>query len=79
THASENTDEIAAVEADTGMRNIRWLDEVGLTGEDVVLAHCVWTDDAERELLAETGTHVTHCPSSNMKLASGIAPVVDYL
>jgi cytosine/adenosine deaminase-related metal-dependent hydrolase len=79
THASENRDEVATVESDTGMRNIHWLDEVGLTGEDVVLAHCVWTDDSERELLAETGTHVTHCPSSNMKLASGVAPVVDYL
>ncbi|WP_121823367.1 5'-deoxyadenosine deaminase [Halostella salina] len=79
THASENRDEIAQVEEDTGMRNVEWLHEVGLTGEDVVLAHCVWTDDAERELLAETGTHVTHCPSSNMKLASGVAPVVDYL
>ena len=79
THASENRGEIETVEADTGMRNIHWLDEVGLTGEDVVLAHCVWTDEDERELLADTGTHVTHCPSSNMKLASGIAPVVDYL
>jgi cytosine/adenosine deaminase-related metal-dependent hydrolase len=79
THASENRDEIAAVEEETGMRNVFWLDEVGLTGEDVVLAHCVHTDEAERELLAETGTHVTHCPSSNMKLASGIAPVPDYL
>jgi len=79
THASENQGEIETVKADTGMRNIHWLDEVGLTGEDVVLAHCVWTDDSERDLLAETGTHVTHCPSSNMKLASGIAPIVDYL
>jgi len=79
THASENRSEIETVEADTGMRNIHWLDEVGLTGEDVVLAHCVWTDESEREVLAETGTHVTHCPSSNMKLASGTAPVVDYL
>jgi 5-methylthioadenosine/S-adenosylhomocysteine deaminase len=79
THASENQREIATVEDDTGMRNIHWLDEVGLTGEDVVLAHCVWTDDSEREVLAETGTHVTHCPSSNMKLASGIAPIQDYL
>ncbi|QLG62969.1 5'-deoxyadenosine deaminase [Halorarum salinum] len=79
THASENRDEIAAVEKDTGMRNVHWLDEVGLTGEDVVLAHCVHTDESERELLAETGTHVTYCPSSNMKLASGIAPVPDYV
>ncbi|SHG96376.1 5'-deoxyadenosine deaminase [Halobaculum gomorrense] len=79
THASENTDEIAVVEERTGERNIAFLDEVGLTGEDVVLAHCVHTDEDERELIAETGTHVTHCPSSNMKLASGIAPVEDYL
>jgi cytosine/adenosine deaminase-related metal-dependent hydrolase len=79
THASENQSEIETVIEDTGMRNIHWLDEVGLTGEDVVLAHCVWTDESEREVLAETGTHVTHCPSSNMKLASGIAPIWDYL
>ncbi|WP_440007964.1 5'-deoxyadenosine deaminase [Halomicrococcus sp. SG-WS-1] len=79
THASENRDEVATVEDETGRRNIHWLDEVGLTGEDVVLAHCIWTDESEREVLAETGTHVTYCPSSNMKLASGIAPVVDYL
>lgn len=79
THASENRSEIETVKGDTGMRNIHWLDEVGLTGEDVVLAHCVWTDESEREVLAETGTHVTHCPSSNMKLASGVAPVEDYL
>jgi len=79
THASENQSEIQTVENDTGKRNIHWLNEVGLTGEDVVLAHCVWTDDSERRVLEQTGTHVTHCPSSNMKLASGIAPVRDYL
>ncbi len=79
THASENRGEIQTVEDETGRRNIHWLDEVGLTGEDVVLAHCVWTDESERELLAETGTNVTYCPSSNMKLASGVAPVLDYL
>ncbi|MFU8867425.1 5'-deoxyadenosine deaminase [Natronococcus sp.] len=79
THASENRGEIETVEKETGMRNIHWLDEVGLTGEDVVLAHCVWTDESEREVLAETDTNVTYCPSSNMKLASGVAPVLDYL
>ncbi|SDQ47759.1 5'-deoxyadenosine deaminase [Natronobacterium texcoconense] len=79
THASENRDEVATVEDETGRRNVHWLHEVGLTGEDVVLAHCVWTDESERELLAETGTNVTYCPSSNMKLASGVAPIHDYL
>ncbi|SFG42799.1 Cytosine/adenosine deaminase [Halopelagius inordinatus] len=79
THASENRDEVETVAEDTGMRNVEWLHEVGLTGEDVVLAHCVWTEEEERELLAETGTNVTYCPSSNMKLASGVAPIVDYL
>ncbi|MFC5133268.1 MULTISPECIES: 5'-deoxyadenosine deaminase [Haloferacaceae] len=79
THASENEDEIETVEAATGRRNVHWLDEVGLTGPDVTLAHCVHTDESEREVLAETDTVVTHCPSSNMKLASGIAPIHDYL
>ena len=79
THASENCDEIATVEERTGERNIEWLAEVGIVGPDVTLAHCVHTDEREREILAETDTVVTHCPSSNMKLASGIAPVQDYL
>jgi cytosine/adenosine deaminase-related metal-dependent hydrolase len=79
THASENRDEIETVQEETGRSNIKWLHEVGLTGGDVVLAHCVWTTEEERDLLAETGTHIVHCPSSNMKLASGIAPVREYL
>jgi len=79
THASENRDEIETVEQRTGRRNIEWLHEIGLTGPDVTLAHCVWTDERERRLLAETDTTIVHCPSSNMKLASGIAPVGDYL
>ncbi|HTM20121.1 MAG TPA: amidohydrolase family protein, partial [Kofleriaceae bacterium] len=75
THASENRDEIAEVQRRRGLRNIEYLHQVGLTGDDVGLAHCVWLDDAERALLAETGTHLLHCPSSNLKLASGFAPV----
>jgi 5-methylthioadenosine/S-adenosylhomocysteine deaminase len=78
-HASENRDEVARVREETGMENVEWLHEVGLTGEDCVLAHCVHTNERERDLLAETGTHVVHCPSSNMKLASGVAPVREYL
>jgi cytosine/adenosine deaminase-related metal-dependent hydrolase len=79
THSSENKSEIASIEDETGMRNIHWLDNVGLTGEDVVLAHCVWTDESERQRLQKTGTNIVYCPSSNMKLASGIAPIKDYL
>ena len=78
-HASENREEVAQIREETGMGNIEWLDEVGLAGEDVVLAHCVWTDEDERGILEQTGTHVVHCPSSNMKLASGVAPVREYL
>jgi 5-methylthioadenosine/S-adenosylhomocysteine deaminase len=79
THASENRDEIAMVERSTGMRNIEYLRDVGLTAPHVVLAHCVHLDDAEMEILRSTGSHVSHCPSSNLKLASGIARVVEML
>lgn len=79
THASENRDEIAMVERATGKRNIEYLREVGLTAPHVVLAHCVHLDDAEIEILRSTGAHVAHCPSSNLKLASGIARVSEML
>ncbi len=78
THAAESRDEVATVEERTGRRNVEYLDDVGLTGPDVVLAHCVWTEERERAILADTDTNVVHCPSSNMKLASGVAPVADY-
>lgn len=77
THASENRDEIAIVEAETGLRNIAYLDSVGITGAHVGLAHCVWLDDSELDILSRTGTHVLHCPSSNLKLGSGLAPITE--
>src|SRR5207244_6996026 len=52
-----------------------FLDGIGLGGERVTLAHCVHVTPEEIRLLAARGTHVTHCLSSNLKLASGIAPV----
>jgi 5-methylthioadenosine/S-adenosylhomocysteine deaminase len=79
THASENREEIAIVESKSGMRNLAYLDTVGLTGPHVVLAHCVHLDEGEREILRRTGTHVAHCPSSNLKLGSGIADIVPLL
>jgi 5-methylthioadenosine/S-adenosylhomocysteine deaminase len=79
THAAENRDEIAFVEQSTGQRNIAYLHNVGLTGQHIVLAHCIHLDDAEMQLLHTTGTRVAHCPSSNLKLASGIARVTEML
>ena len=75
THAPENQTECQIVEAETALRNIVYLDTVGLTGKHVALAHCVHLDDDEISILRQTGTNVAHCPSSNLKLGSGIAPV----
>jgi len=79
THSSENRDEIAEVKRRKGVDNIVHLHNVGVTGDNVCLAHCVWLDDNERELLRDTGTHVLHCPSSNLKLGSGIAEIPELL
>jgi 5-methylthioadenosine/S-adenosylhomocysteine deaminase len=79
THASENRTEIEMVERATGVRNVEYLASLGLAAPNVSLAHCVHLDDGELTTLARTGTHVTHCPSSNMKLGSGVAPVVEML
>ncbi len=79
THASEQIEETELIRAQTGMGNIAYLHSLGLSGPDVYLAHCVHPDESEKFLLAETGTHVLHCPSANMKLGSGIAPVPEYL
>ncbi len=79
THASENVDEIEMVERETGLRNCIYLDSLGLTGPHVALAHCVHLDDAEIRMLRRTDTHVLHCPSSNLKLGSGIARISEML
>ena len=75
THASENRDEIEEVRQRTGKDNIDFLHGLGLSGPDVLLAHCVWLSESDERLLRDTGTHVLHCPSSNAKLGSGIARI----
>ena len=75
THASENTKECELVEKESGLRNVAYLDSLGLTGHHVALAHCVHLSDEEIEILRTSHTNVVHCPSSNMKLGSGIAPI----
>jgi 5-methylthioadenosine/S-adenosylhomocysteine deaminase len=79
THASENKNECTLVESETGQRNVAYLDSLGVSGAHVVLAHCVHLDEQEVETLARTRTRVAHCPSSNLKLGSGVAEVTKLL
>ena len=79
THASENKAECEMVERETGMRNVAYLYWLGIADKHVVLAHCIHLDEQEMKTLARTRTNVAHCPSSNLKLGSGIAPVAEML
>src|SRR4029077_19919561 len=76
THASESRDEIAIVKAISGgMTNIEYLASVHLASPHLCAAHCVWVDDRDQQLIADHDIKVMHCPGSNLKLGSGIAPV----
>jgi len=75
THAAETADEERYCIEKFGMRPIEWLDEIGWLGPDVYLAHCVHLSDSDIARIAETKTGVSHCPCSNMRLASGIPPI----
>lgn len=79
THASENPGEVEAVREATGKDNVEALHDLGLSGRDVVLAHCVWVTAGEQRILRETGTGVAHCPSTNLKLGSGVARIPELL
>ena len=79
THAAETKAEQETIAARYGVSVIRHLDNLGALGPDVVLAHCVHVDAGEIALMAESGTHVALNPMSNLKLASGIAPVPEML
>ena len=65
THASENLKEIQMVKGLVGCENIEYLNQLGMTSPNLVLAHCVWLKPNEQDILKHTGTHVVHCPSSN--------------
>jgi cytosine/adenosine deaminase-related metal-dependent hydrolase len=75
THLAETKDEEDFCLARFGRRPVDYAAELGWTGRDVWHAHCVHLNEAELDLFARTGTGAAHCPSSNMRLASGIAPV----
>jgi 5-methylthioadenosine/S-adenosylhomocysteine deaminase len=76
THASENRDEVEVVRRlSGGFSNLEYLADTGLATSHLCAAHCVWVTDREQALLAECDVKVLHCPGSNLKLGSGIAPI----
>lgn len=77
THASESRDEVDLVRRMTGHDNLEYLAATGLATPRLCAAHCVWLGDAQQALAAERDVKVLHCPSSNLKLGSGLAPVVE--
>jgi 8-oxoguanine deaminase len=75
THLAENDKDVAYTREKFNMTPAQYAEEVGWVGRDVWHAHCVKLDDHGIKLFGRTGTGVAHCPCSNMRLASGIAPV----
>lgn len=78
THLHETHAEITQSEQNYGMRPVARLAKLGLLGASTTFAHCVHLNPIEIQLLAENGCSIAHCPSSNLKLASGIAKIADY-
>lgn len=74
-HVSETEKEINDSLDERGLRPFEYLEKIGFLGPDVVAAHCVWLSDEEIEIIKKHNVKVSHNPCSNMKLASGIAPV----
>ncbi len=78
THAAESKDEIEVVRRLSGGRsNLEYLAATGLATSRLCVAHCIWVTEPEQDLLAERNVKVLHCPGSNLKLGSGIAPVTE--
>jgi len=78
-HVAETADEVTDWLAETGVRPMRWLEEQGVLETNVVAAHCVHVDREEIPLIQAHRVGVAHCPTSNLKLASGIAPIATML
>lgn len=74
-HVSETKDEVSGCVEKQGMSPVKLLDGIGMLRNDTVAAHCVVVDDDDMDILAERGVNVAHNPGSNMKLASGVAPI----
>lgn len=78
-HIAEAAERVKECREKLGMTSIEYIHSLGVTGPDVLLAHCCWLSEHDREILAETGTSVAHNPVSNQYLADGVAPVPDLI
>ena len=79
THLHETLEEISQSKQTHGLTPIARFAKLGLLGANTTLAHCVHLEPIEIQMLADNGCHIAHCPSSNLKLGSGIAPIDEYL
>ncbi len=78
-HAAEIREEVDLMLEQRGLRNLNYLAKIGVVGPNVQMAHCIWLDDSEMQVMADTGTSALHCPCCNTKLSSGIAKVPEML
>jgi 5-methylthioadenosine/S-adenosylhomocysteine deaminase len=78
-HLAENKNEVEQISQKYGRRPVDHLNELGLLSSRLIACHCVYLTEGEMDLLAERGVRVVHNPESNMKLASGVAPIPDLL
>ena len=78
-HCAETHTEVEMSIDESGMRHVEWLSHLGVLGPDTQLAHSVWLDDNELDLIAHSGSVVVHCPVSNMYLASGVPRILDMI
>lgn len=79
THAAENKSEMSAVRSQCKMNNIEYFHHIGMLHERTCLAHCIWLNPNEIDMMKDSDAKVLHCPSSNLKLGSGVANVPQYL
>jgi cytosine/adenosine deaminase-related metal-dependent hydrolase len=79
THAAEHPQEVEAIKEKTGSGNIAYLEKIGALNSNTAITHAVHVDKKEKEILQDYGLAVVHCPATNLKLGSGVAPVNEYV
>jgi len=78
-HVAETRQEAGKIREAGDLSPVAYLDSLGVLDQRTLLIHCVWVDSRDVDIMATSGAAVVHCPESNMKLASGVAPLPDFL